>query len=700
MMHNHGRTIQRAVLLVLILAFAACPADPPGDGFLIINARITSPASAEVGDVSMLRFSVKRIDVVHQAIAGTSDQVITIDSTARIFELSLTSTSVQRIALLPVPPGAVKQVRVVVSEVVGLHGDNLVPILLPSGEQTGLKLVPEGVSSFPIEKDRNTVIEAQVDASRQLFTNRGTGLHLKPTTKTLLTSDGAEVSPVVPGRLIVKFRAGLTRPEIEGMISALAATVFQEGRDNYFLVSLPNTITIEDAATRLSADARVVFALPDLFDTPRRIPRDPLFLPLQTNSYTAVGAVGAWDVTTGSPEVVVAVVDNGFDIDHPDLIDNVWINVGELPAELRSGFTADCNRDLVTTFRDLNCEECVLDPDEPGTPPEDLCRRRIDAARSAACARDSRVCVPSGRITPSVLIASLRDGESDATGYPDDIIGWDFLGNDNDPSFTTAEVAEAGAPDALHHGTEIAGTIAAVSDNDLAVAGTAWRGRLALIRAASTGTNRNAFVYASQQVHAHVVNYSRGLLAMAGDPPPSDTCSEPKILTRTQEQIDSKSRAYLDDLRSLAMGGTLFVVAVANCGVDIDRPDVLDTYAELGLPNFISVTTGSGSQAFGASKVDIAGLSQPGAALANRAVLAVGTRINTPGQFGPSASFAAAQVSGTALLVLSVREDLRGNPACLKSLLLRSVDATPIRPTVAGGVLQMRTAVLDTGNCP
>lgn len=695
-MHN-CRSLQCAWLL--LVALAGCPADPPGDGFLIINARITTPTSADL-DVSELRFSVKRIDVVHRAGAATTERVLTVDSTPRSFEISLTSTFIQRIALLPIPPGVVKQVRVVVSEVTGVRGSDLVPVLLPSGEQTGLKLIPEGVASFPIEKDRNTVIEAQVEAGQQLFSNRGTGLRLKPTTKTLLTSDGAEVSPVVPGRLIVKFRPGVPRSEIEGVINSLPATVFQEGRDNYFLLNLPDTITIDDAAAKMGADGRVVFALPDLFDTSRRIPNDPLFLPLQTNSYAAVSAVGAWDVTTGSSEVVVGVVDNGFDIDNPDLIDNVWINVGELPAEFRSGFTSDCNRDLVTTFRDLNCEACVLDPQEPGTPPEDRCRQRIEAARSAACARDSRVCVPPGRITPSVLIASLRDGDSDGTGYADDIIGWDFFGNDNDPSFTATEIAEARRPNLLHHGTEMASTIAAVSDNGMAVAGTAWRGRLALIRAGSTGTNRNAFVYASQQVNAHIVNYSRGLLAMVGEPPPPDVCSEPTILTRTKEQIDAKSRAYLEDLRSLAMGGTLFVVAVANCGVDIDRPDVLDTYAELGLPNFLSVTTGRSSEAFGASKVDLAGLPQPGAALANRAVLPAGIRTNSPDQFGPSASFAAAQVSGTAVLVLSVREELRGNPACLKSLLLRSVDATPIRPTVAGGVLQMRTAVLDTGSCP
>lgn len=43
-----------------------------------------------------------------------------------------------------------------------------------------------------------------------------------------------------------------------------------------------------------------------------------------------INLINAWRKQTGHPDVIVAIVDGGLDIDHVDLEDNVWVNVAEL----------------------------------------------------------------------------------------------------------------------------------------------------------------------------------------------------------------------------------------------------------------------------------------------------------------------------------------------------------------------------------
>jgi len=68
--------------------------------------------------------------------------------------------------------------------------------------------------------------------------------------------------------------------------------------------------------------------------TLRGEPNDPSFN-LQWG-FDLIEAQKAWNVTTGGStlngkEIVIATIDDGFDINHEDLVDNIWINKDEIP---------------------------------------------------------------------------------------------------------------------------------------------------------------------------------------------------------------------------------------------------------------------------------------------------------------------------------------------------------------------------------
>jgi len=67
--------------------------------------------------------------------------------------------------------------------------------------------------------------------------------------------------------------------------------------------------------------------------------------------------------------------------------------------------------------------------------------------------------------------------DDDGDGYIDDIRGWDFAGHLNDPS------------DSGEHGTHVSGTIAAVGNNALGVAGVCYAAKIMALKASSDGNS-------------------------------------------------------------------------------------------------------------------------------------------------------------------------------------------------------------------
>ncbi len=89
--------------------------------------------------------------------------------------------------------------------------------------------------------------------------------------------------------------------------------------------------SLEQLVRELEASPEVEWAEPNYLLELHAVPNDALFS-TQSHHYQ-MNAPAAWDVTTGSHDVVVAIIDTGVDIDHPDLAANIWQNPGEIAGD-------------------------------------------------------------------------------------------------------------------------------------------------------------------------------------------------------------------------------------------------------------------------------------------------------------------------------------------------------------------------------
>jgi subtilisin family serine protease len=105
------------------------------------------------------------------------------------------------------------------------------------------------------------------------------------------------------------------------------------------VVGLPRDLSVQEAVREYAGSPSVAYAEPNLKLRPAAAPNDPGYDQLWGLNNTGqtggtadsdADAPEAWGTTTGSPQTVVAVVDEGIDVGHPDLRDNVWTNSGEI----------------------------------------------------------------------------------------------------------------------------------------------------------------------------------------------------------------------------------------------------------------------------------------------------------------------------------------------------------------------------------
>ncbi len=143
----------------------------------------------------------------------------------------------------------------------------------------------------------------------------------------------AGLGEVPTAQIIVKYKAsadvgGFNAPAGDVRMQALSAVAgvqlqyFREMSGDAHVLRLPEALPVADVqriAGRLMALPDVEYAEPDRILQPLLTPND-LSYPSQWHYFETYGinAPGAWDITTGSSSIVVAVIDTGY-LDHADL---------------------------------------------------------------------------------------------------------------------------------------------------------------------------------------------------------------------------------------------------------------------------------------------------------------------------------------------------------------------------------------------
>lgn len=177
----------------------------------------------------------------------------------------------------------------------------------------------------------------------------GTGEVCSAAAATAPVDDLFSGSDYVEGQLLVRFKPEAAdnffiRTMAHARIGAGVVKDFSP-MEGLQLVKLPEGLSVAEAVEKYNADSHVLYAEPDYIYRVQHcnlnLPDDPFYelqwglnntgqevSDIRGTPGADIGANEAWKFSTGSENVVIAVIDTGVDYNHEDLRDNMWENRG------------------------------------------------------------------------------------------------------------------------------------------------------------------------------------------------------------------------------------------------------------------------------------------------------------------------------------------------------------------------------------
>ena len=167
--------------------------------------------------------------------------------------------------------------------------------------------------------------------------------------KSMLSSENFNVDKAhVPGQLLIKMKPSFQAQSVS-LLSKMGAKQVGTLANGEIVVAqfdIKESDDLLEVAKQINLDPSVEYVEANQIYTINKLPNDPKFDDLYgLNNLGAnagvvdadIDAPEAWDISTGSKETLVAVIDTGVDYEHEDIAPNYWTNPGE------SGLDAEGN---------------------------------------------------------------------------------------------------------------------------------------------------------------------------------------------------------------------------------------------------------------------------------------------------------------------------------------------------------------------